>query len=111
MIMSEYLCVSCGRFESLESQPVPDFTPCPECGELAEWVISAPHAKVWSVPCTAVVRGGDMTDRPKGMLDTRPLADGKMTHREWKAHQAEKRRERRHDLLVKKGIKQKRVQV
>lgn len=80
------------------------------CGRLAEHVISAPKPKVLSVPCTAEVRGGDMKERPPGMLDTRPLAEGQ-SYTEWKKDQAKLSESRRHDELVKKGFVQKRIQV
>lgn len=78
------------------------------CGRASEWTISAPMQKVLSVPCYAAVRGGDMKDRPPGMLDTRPLAEG-MKYTEWKKLQREETRRRRHKQLVDKGIISKKV--
>jgi hypothetical protein len=57
---------------------------------------------------TAAVRGGD-TERRPGMLDTRPLAEG-MPMTEWRKVQDKYREERRHQQLVAKGLKSKRIQ-
>lgn len=108
-MLSEFECPDCGVFEELIAKPVPDEHDCPTCGALSPWVMSAPKPKVLSVPCYAVQRGGD-TERRPGMLDTRPLAEG-MPMKEWRALQDKGRQERRHQQLVKKGIKQKRIQV
>ncbi len=107
----EFLCDDCGRFESLEPRATaPDALSCPDCGSLSQWVVSAPQPKVLSVPCTATVRGGDMKDRPRGMLDTRALADG-MPLKEWKAKERKVTQERRHQQMLKGGLKSKRIQV
>jgi hypothetical protein len=81
------------------------------CCEPSPWTISAPKSRVVSVVPTAAVRGGDMTDRPPGMLDTRDLAEGKVTHTQWKAKQRELTRARRHEQLIAKGVKQRKIQV
>ena len=109
--LADYRCSECGVFEALVDRPAPDDHECPECGELAPWTISAPMPRVLSAATFATIRGGDMTDRPPGMLDTRPLADGKMTMTQWKAAQREQQRERRHQALIKRGIKKRRIQV
>lgn len=107
-IVSEFECLEHGRFEETVERKA-DVAPCPDCGHPSPWVISAPKAKVWSVPCSAVSRGGDNERRP-GMLDTRPLADG-MSMRDWRKIQDGHRQERRHQQLIKRGLKQKRIQV
>ena len=107
-IVSEFECLEHGRFEETVERGS-DVAPCPDCGHASPWVISAPRAKILSVPCSAAVRGGD-TERRPGMLDTRPLAEG-MSMRDWRKIQDGHRQERRHQALIKKGLKQKRVQV
>lgn len=119
----EFECPVHGRFEAT----VPSGTaevPCPislyedgdcchDCAGFCElpspWAISAPKPRNLTVLPTAVVKGGD-TDRRPGMLDTRPLAEGQ-SYSEWKKVQGKGREERRHQMLVSKGIKQKRIQV
>jgi hypothetical protein len=133
MLMAEYLCPVHGRFEVLverdENGDAPDVVVCnadfylvkqPHTGEVmrreggarcdrpATWIISAPQPKALSVPCSAAVRGGD-TERRPGMLDTRPLAEG-MPMSEWRKIQKGHQEERRHHQLIKKGLKQKRIQ-
>lgn len=108
LIMAEFRCAGCGVFEELVESPAPDEIECPDCGSSATWTISAPKPKVWSVTPYATVRGGDMKDRPPGMLDTRPLAEG-MSMTEWKKVQREDQRRRRHKQLIDKGIIQKKV--
>lgn len=78
------------------------------CGLASPWRISSPHPKVLSVPCFAAVRGGDMKDRPPGMLDTRKLADGQ-SMKEWKGEREKERLERRHQQLLKNGMVQKKI--
>lgn len=138
LVSAEYRCPNHGVFEVLAQRDVngdaPDEQPCPEmathddccdtafeedcsgeagcvpCGIASPWTISAPHQRVKSVVPTAAIRGGDMKDRPPHMLDTRPLAEG-MPHSEWKKKQRELTRARRHEQLVAKGIKRRRIQV
>lgn len=114
LVVAEYRCEACGDFEETLQRDAngdpPDVCPCPGCGEPAAWTISAPQMQVWSVPCVATVRGGDMTDRPPGMLDTRPLAEG-MKMSEWRKQQAQHRIRRRHKQLIDKGVIQRKVQV
>ncbi len=136
LALAEYLCPEHGRFELLvernEKGDAPDVVPCActgsilriaealglvkpgdyeevQCGRPATWTISAPKPKVLSVPATAVTRGGDLKDRPPGMLDTRPLAEG-MPMSEWRKVQKKHSEERRHQQLIERGLKQKRIQ-
>jgi len=106
-VLQDFICPECGPFELLAPRDV-DGVPCPDCGELAPWAISAPKPQVWSKPCTAAIKGGDMKDRPPGMLDTRPLAEG-MSLESWKKWQAGITRERRHQQLLKRGAIQKKI--
>ncbi len=108
-IVAEYRCAECGVFEVTVNRPAPDDYEC-ECGVSAPWCMSAPKPKVLSVPCYATVRGGD-TERRPGMLDTRDLAEGKLTMTQWKAKQREAQRTRRHKMLIDKGITSKKIQV
>lgn len=125
-VMAEYRCPEHGVFEVTaprnENGDAPDTSACPEsclsyeddqpttCSYPSPWTISAPKPKVWTVTPTAVVRGGDMRDRPPGMLDTRPLAEG-MKYSEWKNIQRNEQRTRRHKMLVDKGVISKKIQV
>jgi hypothetical protein len=51
-----------------------------------------------------------MKDRPPGMLDTRDLADGKLSYIQWRAKQKGITDERRHQQMLKNGLKTKRIQ-
>lgn len=114
LLVAEYRCPEHGVFEATVSRDAngdaPDEQPCPgdDCEYPSPWCMSAPSMRVWSVPCFATVRGGDMAERPPGMLDTRPLAEG-MSYTEWKAKQRAAQRSRRHKELVDKGVIQKKV--
>lgn len=129
-ILAEYECENHGRIERLvdrdESGDPPERVRCgeyldtggviesrygivPYCDQWCEWTISAPHPKVLSVPCSAVMHGGDLKDRPKGMLDTRDLADGKLSYTQWKAKQRGITEERRHQQMLKRGLKTRKV--
>jgi hypothetical protein len=125
LLVAEYNCPEHGVFEATVTRDAngdaPDTFPCPAeddyddgyapdgpCSYPATWCISAPSMRIWSVPCFAATRGGDMTDRPPGMLDTRPLSEG-MSMTEWKKKQRDAQRTRRHKMLVDKGLIQKKV--
>lgn len=124
MMVAEYLCPVHGRFEELVERDgngdAPPTRVCMEttgrterfhhfCGQISQFAISAPRPKVLSVPVYAAQRGGDMKERPPGMLDTRPLAEG-MPLAEWKKVQQKHAQERRHKQLIEKGLKTRRVQ-
>lgn len=120
LFLAEYMCPEHGRFEQLvqrnESGDPPAKHPCDAddgygemCFEICELTVSAPKPKVLSVPATAVTRGGDLKDRPPGMLDTRPLAEG-MPMSEWRKVQKKHSEERRHQQLIERGLKTKRIQ-
>ena len=126
-VLAEYECPIHGVFEARVPRDAngdpPDSQPCPQqdyidastmtmlgapCGEASPWIISAPKMAVLSAKPTAVVRGGDMTDRPPWMLDTRPLAEG-MSYAEWSKKQDALQRDRRHKELIEKGATQKKI--
>lgn len=94
MIVREYLCPDHGRFEIIESRntATDPGRACPDCGAIAEWVISAPKTKTtWA----SVERGG-VADAPvPWALDTRPLAEG-MPLGEFRAKRAKEHNDRRH---------------
>jgi len=126
LICAEYMCPEHGVFEEFVERPAPDEMPCPvagseiaplsvfdnflPCGFLSPWCMSAPKMAIDSVPCYATVRGGD-TERRPGMLDTRDLGEGRVTHEQWKAKQRDAQRTRRHKMLVDKGVISKKIQV
>lgn len=66
--------------------------------------------RVDTVVPTAAIRGGDMKDRPPGMLSTRSLGEGG-SMKDWKAAQNKLREERRHQKMIKLGLHSPRVQV
>lgn len=134
-MLAEYLCENHGRIEKLvdrdEKGDPPELVLCGEpielygnaaqamgaepgetveCDQWCEFAVSATSVAKDSIPCTAVVRGGDMKDRPPGMLDTRPLAEG-MPMSEWKKIQKKHTEDRRHKELIAKGLKTKKIQV
>jgi hypothetical protein len=139
-LVAEYRCPTHGVFEALVQRDpngdAPDAQPCfyvlddsgdPDldhlpsaqeeddtnttfCCGISPWTISAPSVANDALKVRAVSLGGDMKDRPPGMLDTRGLAEG-MKMSEWKKIQRDKQRERRHQQMIKKGIRSKRIQV
>lgn len=71
-IMIEYLCPTCGqRFESLEDRAAPS-AQLPHCEAQAARVLSAVRGRVK----IGEVRRGKNEERPPGVLNTEPLADG-----------------------------------
>jgi hypothetical protein len=76
LIVAEYDCSTCGRFELTIERPAPDAMSCPECVELAPWCISAPKPRILTVKPTAAVRGKP-ADAPSPLyMNTEKLADG-----------------------------------
>lgn len=105
----------CGRFEALvvrdaAGDPPPSIE-CPECGEIAERVISAPAIRYWSRPPVPIGYASKSDEKDPRALDTEPLATGKMTRAEWKKWQRGISVERRHQKRLKAGKISKRVQV
>lgn len=88
MIIVEYECPHCGRFEYLEAVAADDERECITCGTLSPFVMSAPSIK----PSYASVTQGK-SERPAGFLSTERLADG-MKLSEFKAERAKRRKER-----------------
>lgn len=126
LLVADYRCPEHGLFEATvrrdENGDAPDTQPCPhvidhddeggvdECLLESPWTISSPKPRVLSVLPSAAIRGGDMKDRPPHMLDTRALAEG-MPLSTWKTKQRELTRDRRHKMLIDKGIKKRKIQV
>jgi hypothetical protein len=78
-ILLEYLCPTCGqRIESLETRAAPS-TQIPHCDTLAPRVPSAVHGRVKA----GEVVSGTSDERPPGVLNTEPLADGQ-PYSEWR---------------------------
>jgi hypothetical protein len=65
----------------------------------------------WSANPTPIGRASKSDEWDPRALDTRPLAEGKMTRPEWNKWQKGITRERRHQKRLKSGRKQKRIQV
>ncbi len=121
-IVAEYNCPEHGVFEATVQRPAPDEMRCPveeqefsdlpdglrACMLRSPWCISAPSIENDALKVRAVSLGGDMKERPPGMLDTRPLADG-MKLTEWKKLQREQQKKRRHQVLIDKGVIKKKV--
>lgn len=100
-LMLEFECRRCHKVaESLEPRSaLPAFIVC-ECGGMADRVISAPKtATVW----LQAVSTGKSDPIPAGGYDTSPIADGKMTVKEWRAsrnklHRDQRWKRTKHDL-------------
>lgn len=84
LISQQYACPAHGLFVLVETCNV-DETPraCPDCGASSEYRIAAPTI---GVKYASAVNRGRSDERPPGMLDTRPLAEG-MSMTEWRAKQ------------------------
>lgn len=116
LLIAEYRCPEHGVFEALVDRDTngdpPVKQPCPAavlgCSHPSPWTISAPRPKVDSIACFAAIPGGDLKNRPPGMLDTRPLAEG-MKYSEWQKLQRNHQRARRHKQMVDKGLIQKKI--
>lgn len=90
MIRADYRCTECGDDqEHAVASPSPDEVECEFCGGRAVWV---PFPIMGRVKVGEVVRGKS-DERPPGMLDTRPLAEG-MSRSEWDQMQAKVTRDR-----------------
>lgn len=90
-IAQDFLCDDCGPFSALTPRDVDGWL-CPDCGEPAPWVMSAPFGWCNGV---SVVRGAVAQPDSPMYLDTRPLAEG-MSMTEWKAKREKLQIERRH---------------
>lgn len=114
--LAEYVCTTCGRFELLvtrDEQGDPPSNATCECGETAALVISSPKIAFWTrTPVAINPAGATRHDQPDPRaLDTRDLAEGKLTKREWRKKQNEITKARRHAKRVQSGRVQKRIQV
>ncbi len=133
-MMAEYLCPVHGRFEQLVERDAngdpPASVRCPEpaslqhppvgpvtgatcgvCGRESSLVISAPSIKFWSRDPVPVGYASKSDEKDPRMLDTEPLATGKMTQAEWRKWQRGITQERRYQKRLKAGKISKRIQV
>jgi hypothetical protein len=126
-MIAEYECPYHGRFELLverdengdpppeaiceaddEVDGVEDLVMC--CLE-SPLVISAPNIKYWSRDPVPIGRASKSDEKDPRMLDTEPLATGKMTRAEWNKWQRSITLERRYQKRLKSGRISKRIQV
>ena len=99
LIALEFECASHGRFSDTVDRSGPtDMHPCPSCGAVSPWVISAPMGRV---KLGEVTRGGSDSPFP-GALDTRAIADG-MPVEEFRARRAKLHRDARYKQ-IKAGL-------
>lgn len=93
-IVAEYVCPEHGRFDRTLERTVagdaPDDCPCPDCGIVSPWTISAPLHRV----AVTAARGGWQKPERKTYLDTRELGEG-MDIQEWREKRAAIREEQR----------------
>lgn len=88
MILLDYRCESCGTVrEHLQPRPAPDVVDC-ACGGAAERQMPTPLIGMARVSATR----GESQEPPPGALDTRPIAEGKMSADEWRRNRREERR-------------------
>ena len=99
MILVEYQCERCGRFEALVQRPARSEAPCLSCDATAERVISAVSLKQQ----LASVDRGKPEEPPPGAVTTRELADG-MPMQQWHEKRRRKRRDRREQQLRDLGV-------
>jgi hypothetical protein len=114
-MLSEYECAVCGRFEQLVSRDdagdPPPSVECLGCAGIADLVISAPSIKFWSRDPVPIGYASKSDEWDPRALDTRPLAEGKMTKQEWRKWQRGISNERRYQKRLKAGKIKKRIQV
>ena len=129
-MICEYECPRCGRFERLVERDAsgdpPSTVICEgidgvseDCQstrdggerETAVLVVSAPSIKFWSRDAVPIGRASKSDEWDPRALDTRPLAEGRMTQKEWRKWQTDLRRERRFQKRLKSGRRSKRIQV
>jgi hypothetical protein len=135
-MMAEYECYAHGVFEQLierdehgdppatvrcpapasaqfppDSRDTPGGAPCGVCYRKSDLAISAPKVKFWSRDPVPIGRASKSDEKDPRMLDTEPLATGKMTRAEWNKYQRGITRERRHQKRLRSGQHQKRIQV
>lgn len=114
--IAEYDCASCGRFErscKRDEHGEPPQTAVCECGIDAAIAISAAHGTFWTSQIVPInPPGSTRHDQPDPRaLDTRDLAEGKVTKKQWRAKQLEITKARRHAKRIKTGRAQRRVQI
>lgn len=114
--LADYECGECGPFELLTTRgndgDPPTSAPC-ACGKEAPRIITGTKIAFWTRAVTAINPPGacrkDQMD-PRA-LDTRDLAEGKVTKKEWRKKQAEITKARRHAKRIKAGRAVRRVQI
>jgi len=85
-IAADYMCETCGPFETIVARPAPDEIPCDQCAAPATWLPCAPRIKH---PLFVSCHRGKADEKPyPEACDTEPLADGMPLH-EWKKRRAE----------------------
>jgi hypothetical protein len=114
--LADYDCDACGRFELLttrdEKGDPPEDVPCETCGRPSQRVLSTKIANPAFIPTAINEPGASRHDKPDPRaLDTRDLAEGKLTKKEWRKKQAEITKARRHAKRIKAGRAVKRIQV
>jgi hypothetical protein len=124
-MLAEYRCPDHGILERLverddKGDPPPSVECCEHdhdedgefmCSAIAELTISAPSIKFWSRDPVPIGRASKSDEWDPRALDTRPLAEGKMTRAEWKKWQRGITQERRYQKRLKAGRISKRIQV
>lgn len=107
MILFDFDCPRCGRFEALVSRPPPDAVTC-ECGWGAPRVFPMPLVRV---RLGQAVSMGESQERPPWALDTRDLANDGEGRRAYKRKRREARIRARHAEAIANGLIEKRIQV
>ena len=128
LMTCEYLCPFHERIERTVERNAngdpPEYVRCGEpgciepncdgtcrCWANAELVISAASVKFWSRDPVAI-NSPSSSDKPDPRaLDTRPLAEGKMSRKEWRKWQAGITAERRYQKRLASGRISRKIQV
>lgn len=76
-IVSDYRCPEHGLFEAVTERPAPDWIECTVCDAESPWTVSAVRLRF---PAFVSVSRGKSDEKPHPyVLDTEPLADGRVT--------------------------------
>ncbi len=98
--LADYHCDACGRFElSVEriNGEAPDAQPCPGCGLVAMWCISAPLARVNPIEA---VKGKWTKPERSTYTDTRNVGEGQALY-DWREDRAKVWEEKRKADVMK----------